>query len=201
MIDLKKEVKEYLGFMFEAFGDDSRREFARFNPQTKRELDMFYKFSTTLLRENVKHPVPEEIEDWGGWVLDFGGGAGNVSVYFAQRGQPVDYIDPNYVQQEFMKWLKDKYGLETLNVVDVANGKYDCIVLRDVVEHIEDYPSALKPLFDLLVLGGLVYSKPEFSTPRKPGQYFHFHDRYGYEDFMASCGLEQIEKYVWRKKK
>jgi 2-polyprenyl-3-methyl-5-hydroxy-6-metoxy-1,4-benzoquinol methylase len=200
MIDVMKEVEAYLGNIGPNLARDGRREFKQFDPQSPRETEMFYKYSHSCLKENAKHPVPDEVKDWKGWVLDFGGGAGNVSIYLAEKGSHVDYIDLNYMQQDFIQWVSELYGLK-IEVISKPDKDYDYIILRDVVEHLEDYPSVLKELFDCASKGTLVFSKPEFCGPHaKQEQRFHFADFYDYEAFMQRQGLEKIDTYVWRKK-
>jgi len=200
MIDLKKEVGEYVGDC-PAFDIEVQKDFDRFNPADKKELDLFYKFTTSYLKANVKHEVPKEIEVFDGRVLDFGAGAGNVSVFLAESGVDVEYLDINYPQMDFLRWLKKKHHLPKLNIVFYPSGKYDYMVLRDIVEHLEDYPVELISLFKHLRKNGSIFIKPEFASGQRSDgkQYVHFTDKYDFNWFMRDQGFVKQSEHVWKK--
>jgi len=202
MIDIKTEVREYLGSMYEAFNKygHSSGEFAVFNPQNPRELELFYKTSRHYIIDNARHEVPHEIKGWKGRVLDFGGGAGNVAVALLENGCEVDYIDINFLQQDFMRWLKKKHKLDNLHIVEEPTGEYQYMVMRDVVEHLHDYRVVLSKLFKFLKTGGKLFVKPEFSSNSSgDGMAIHFHDKANFGKFLNDENFYRMGIHIYKK--
>lgn len=203
MIDVKKEAMEWLGTLRP---ERCRPAFKVWNPRTERELEFYYKYTTSLLIEDAHHPVPDEVKNFQGRVLEFGGGAGNVAFYLAQKGCEVDYLDINYFQKDFVRDTRDKYAITTLNIVEQPSGMYDYIILRDVIEHLPNYPETMIFLLSFLRRQGKVWIKPEFATQALPdGQMsFHFKDiegEGGFVSFMTKFGFERTGENLWEMKK
>lgn len=205
--ELMSEVREYLGeeqYQEILQGTNSfRSEFLRAAPKDNQELLDFYKTSRGYLTANAQHVCPPELLEWKkGRVLDFGGGAGTHSFPIAMNGLFVDYCDISTLQQAFIKWLAQKYSIESnLKVVSEPIGEYDYIIMADVIEHLADYRPIMKEVLSHLKLGGLAFLKPQFDEVANGEMRIHFGDEYGFEAFVKSLGMEKIENgLIWRKK-
>ena len=186
--ELVREVKEYLGSEFRT--GHPQKEYKRGEDYIE-----FYIKSEFYLIANAQHDVPKEIEQVKGKVLDFGGGSGHVSIKLAENNCFVDYIDINKRQQGFVKWIAKKYKLN-INVIEEPKKEYDWIILRDVIEHLIDYPTTLKKLFKHLKKDGKIYAKPEWCS-----NVLHFKDENNFPVFMRDQGFEETEKLIWRRMK
>ena len=179
-INILGEVREFLGNeKFHEFlkGDNNfKSEFIRAKPKDEQELLDFYRESKGYLIANAQHHFPEELKEWApGRLLDFGGGAGTHSFPMAMLGHQVDYCDIGVIQQEFMRWLANKYNIvPLLNVVSGPIGEYDYLVLADVIEHLADYRPVMKKLIEHLRVGGLAYLKPQFDEQKQDGMRIHW---------------------------
>lgn len=197
-IDILAEAKQFAEDLTKVHPSE---EWGLFKPKNEFEVIEFYKKSESYLVANAYHRIPKiQLACFSGRCLDFGGGAGNVSVFLAQRGVEVDYIDINKIQQNFIKKLAEKYLLN-INVVEEPSGLYDGLVMRDVVEHLVDYRKELAFLFKFLKPGAFIFSKPEFDEKQQKGQMnIHFNDHYGYEGFMRKYAEPVVgHKNLWQK--
>jgi cyclopropane fatty-acyl-phospholipid synthase-like methyltransferase len=206
---LLSHVQEYLGDWF-SLVPEIKDDFERVNPKTPTQLLAFYKFTHSYLKPNSIHDVPDEIVTWtqtnkGSRVLDFGGGAGNVAVFLGRMEYFVDYLDINLMQRDFVQWLRDKklkipeYHLRIIDKPEFAK-EYDLLVLRDVVEHLEDYSNTIAPLLQTVRPKGYVFAKPEFAGTSQ-GMAIHFHDKRsnGFSGLMKASGFTLRSRYMWQK--
>jgi SAM-dependent methyltransferase len=85
---------------------DFQDEFKRFDPQSKAELNWYYRSNVNYLFANAVHPYWPKIDILPDpcLVLDFGAGAGNNVIELDRRGFAVDYLEPNALQFEFIKY-------------------------------------------------------------------------------------------------
>lgn len=99
-------------------------------------------------------------------VLDFGGGAGGMTLALSLGGCACDYADIPGPTLEFAKWRLARYGCSS-QVLDATRplpqATYDAIVTLDVFEHLTDLKQTLEALVKALVPGGWLISKSTFS--------------------------------------
>jgi SAM-dependent methyltransferase len=107
-------------------------------------------------------------------------GAGDM--FFTRQLLDMDSRTEVYaVDSEYDEELKSVDGIHCLNDISgLPDGSFDCLVLMDVLEHIEDDDAFLKKLLDKLVVGGsLVITVPAmqflFSSHDK---FLHHYRRY-----------------------
>ena len=99
-------------------------------------------------------------------VLDFGGGAGGITLALSRGGCSCDYADIPGPTLDFAKWRLARYGCSS-QVLDATQplpaATYDAIVTLDVFEHLIDLKQTLQELVRALVPGGWLISKSTFS--------------------------------------
>ena len=97
-------------------------------------------------------------------VLDFGGGIGIVSISLAKLGHEVTLVEGSSASLETAKYYADRENLsiELVHLKDFKNldkESFDCIVLKDVIEHVNDDTALMLKLYSLLKTeGGLLMS-------------------------------------------
>lgn len=97
-------------------------------------------------------------------VLEIGGGIGNFTSQLAENGRSVISVEPNdSCFNELQEKTRDldniravRATVETLGEVLDAEDKFDCIVMMNVLEHIEDDRAVLLELKKRLAVGGRV---------------------------------------------
>jgi SAM-dependent methyltransferase len=112
-----------------------------------------------------------------GKILEIGSGIGNISKYFLDDGYDISLSDYSRYYCEKLKNFGMKYSTTPeviqLDIVDKEFdkiysqyfGKYDCIVMMNVLEHIRDERSAVVNCVKLLALdGSIVILVPAFPS-------------------------------------
>ena len=185
-----------------------QQEFEKFNPKTLKELYEFYKKSQSYLFANARHHHLYSIMtlrvDSNTMVLDFGGGAGSDSIPLAMKGCKVDYYDINELQQKFIKYISDKYGLE-INVLSSlpdahsTQYEYDVVIMRDVIEHFKDYRNVVTMCVNLLRIGGYLVASPNFLSESRDVKEMslHYPDLYNFPGFCRGLNLRNVIDEVW----
>ena len=99
-------------------------------------------------------------------ILDFGGGAGGMTLALSLGGSACDYADIPGPTLDFAKWRLAQYGCSS-QVLDATGSlpaaTYEAVVTLDVFEHLIDLKQTLKILVRSLVPGGWLISKSTFS--------------------------------------
>jgi SAM-dependent methyltransferase len=131
-------------------------------------------------------------------ILDYGAGAGTLSILFKNIGYDVVYADLPGKLFSFAKWRLEKRKLR-IPMIDLNKEKvkikYDCIVCTEVIEHVAN-PKALLKIFrdglkknDILVISESCEYTENFSSHLEKNK------KYGGKNFiklMKSFGFEQI---------
>ena len=99
-------------------------------------------------------------------VLDFGGGAGGMTLALSLGGCACDYADIPGPTLDFARWRLAQYDCSS-HILDATQPlpatAYEAIVTLDVFEHLTDLRQTLKTLVSALVPGGWLISKSTFS--------------------------------------
>ena len=111
-------------------------------------------------------------------ILNVGRGSGDLSIRLAQLGHDVSGID---VEPAYIRLAKDNAGriatrrpctFAVCSIEDYqSEGRFDCLVSTDVLEHIADDRQAFAKMVDLLYPGGLLL----ITVPADPWL-FGYHD-------------------------
>ena len=132
-------------------------------------------------------------------VMDFGGGAGDLSIELAQNNLDVTYCDIGEPLINLAKWRFNRRNLPVKLVkgLDNVSDKFDCIFSFDAFEHISDLPVTLKKLVSRIKTGGSLIFSGAFS-----GGTLHLEQNEKYHAFkdldalMRSCGLTFQDRFA-----
>ena len=91
----------------------------------------------------------------GKTVLDVGCGSGHLSKTLTEKGHSVVAIDCDWKAVGIAKKKGIRAFVSDINEWN-SDEKFDCIILGDVLEHIEDDKSALKKVHDMLEPNGCI---------------------------------------------
>lgn len=144
-------------------------------------------------------------------IIDIGCGAGTLCFYVASKGIQVLGVDISSRAIEACKKSSMVLDLDKLAKFEIVNfpeesinGKFDLVILTEVIEHIRDDKLALKKIFNMLNKGGLVIvTTPSLNAPLYRLGYANNFDkkvghlrRYTIESLTKkceSCGFKVIE--------
>ena len=176
------------------------REFEFYKITSDRERAWYYKHNTNYLFANAVHkpwPLLQNID--GTFVLDFGAGAGNDSMFLARKGYRVATFEPNVLQQAFIYSRESQELTGNLNLIQVLYGRhFDAIICRDVLEHIPDCDKTIHFLADKLRMHGKLYENSPFQSP-DASEDVHLYAPKPLEQMMNDAGLESVASNIWEK--
>ena len=138
-------------------------------------------------------------------ILEVGCGAGDVLILFKKnKFNNLTGIDPS---MEYCQSLKKLYGIECYNKslsefagIFNANKKFECIILKDVIEHFVEPDKALKAINNLMTEKGILYITTtdlyKFSIPFSQFCVPHtfYFSRITLENLLLKCGF-RIKRY------
>jgi 2-polyprenyl-3-methyl-5-hydroxy-6-metoxy-1,4-benzoquinol methylase len=185
-------------------------------PTGTRTDHWYYLASRTYLFANAVH-LHEDHATWE-WidsmlprdarVLEFGGGTGNLSLALAASGRRVAYVEVSALQKDFVRFRRDRYGLE--GKVDILDswrrpepGSFDAVVALDVFEHLADLPQRLKSdlLPALKPTGVLVEASPFVRNLSNP---MHHTDAAGLDTTLTDAAFAIVAEddllRAWRRR-
>ncbi len=99
----------------------------------------------------------------GAKVLEIGIGSGWFQIYCKQRGLEIQGLEISPQLAEVAQGFGDRYNqrldLHVGNIEDTEIGRdrYDVVVAASVFEHVEDWRSGIKKIFEALKPGGVFY--------------------------------------------
>jgi 2-polyprenyl-3-methyl-5-hydroxy-6-metoxy-1,4-benzoquinol methylase len=96
-------------------------------------------------------------EENKGIVLDYGCGAGNMGMIFANAGFTVDFAEVKGVITNFLEWRIKKHFLKSkvyTHEDDLGENKYDLVCMQNVMEHLEKPLEVLQKLTRAIKQGG-----------------------------------------------
>ena len=96
--------------------------------------------------------------------MDVGCGSGRLSKTLINKGYNVTAIDNDTKQLRLQK-RKESTDLSPTYLTWQTDEKFDCIILGDVLEHIEDDKSAIRKIYEMLNPNGcIVVNVPAYQT-------------------------------------
>jgi 2-polyprenyl-3-methyl-5-hydroxy-6-metoxy-1,4-benzoquinol methylase len=172
-------------------------------PAALREDHWFYLSSKTYLFGNAVHfPDAAFVDRFvtshvpaGGRVLDFGGGAGGLTLALAARGFVPAYSDLNALQRDFLRFRVHRHGLaDRVEVLDwwadlPADG-FDTVVAVDVLEHLPNARPTVARLLDAVRPGGSLVERSPFQTSASNPMH---HGDFGLQELLAARGFELVD--------
>jgi 2-polyprenyl-3-methyl-5-hydroxy-6-metoxy-1,4-benzoquinol methylase len=173
-----------------------KQEWLFWNPKSEREINWFYKTSISYLFTNAAHVLNNNIINdipSNSTVFDFGGGSGNYSYYLVEHGCKCIYFDISFLQKRFVEYMSLKYNLPISiinydnNYIPIYNGKVDCIIALDVIEHIPNYEKYIQYFSNITNIGGSIYIYAPFGTINDPT---HLDDNLNLTNIMLKYGFK-----------
>lgn len=199
-------------------GKASHREYTEFDPRTAAEHDAFYKTCKWYLFLNAYRIPMEGVLDRtmpGDNVLDFGAGCGNDVLWLARNKRRCDYCDINVLQHDFFYWrlyhaarkedlaaavsiMNSTTILKGGECVGYGGGKYDVIIVRDVLEHMPGWKRRLRSILRWLKRGGTLLEYTPWNNEHRSNP---MHGECSLEDFeiaLMDMKLVKVGKGAWR---
>lgn len=131
-------------------------------------------------------------------ILDYGAGAGTLSIFFKNLGYSVVFADLPGKLFNFAKWRVKKRKIN-IPMIDLKKGKiqkkYDCIVCTEVVEHVVNPEALLKSLKSKLKKNGVLVVSESCEYTKDFASHLQANKKYGGKEFiklMNFLGFRQI---------
>lgn len=197
MKDFYKELADYLDrdySLVKARCQYAFTEIAWQWPQYKMQPTQLYKTTDLYLFDLTYYQSLLQESGWHTWletllknsphiqkVLDFGGGIGEATIIAAEKGLDVSYLDVEGSKtMEYAKHRFQKYNVSPKILTERDSlEKYDLIIAKDVLEHIENSDTVLKTFAEkthylICKIEDLPYNEfyPEHISHPDPSPYF-----------------------------
>lgn len=200
-------------------GNRVRDEYNLVNPDGALEQELFYRCCREYLFLNAMRPVWDKmVLHFEGKknqrVLDFAGGMGNDSTWLSRQSYDVVYHEIGIVQREFMNFRveRNRLNLEVFqpylegefSPFAILRPKFDCIILRDVLEHIPNYESFLKMLTKMIEGQGYILEQTPwngFEKEKNRELYSPLHQKEGKKlsFIFEELGFTNESNGIWKK--
>jgi len=222
--ELIDELSEYTGLSepevrknLDVATDSLANEWDRRKPKTEDDILSFYREADMYIYDLVcLNSNPQSMRRRGevrfklyGSVLDYGGGIGTylIDAWGAGR-RDLSYVDLRGKTWDFAEWRFKKRGISVkMMEPDELVGKYDCILLLDILEHIVDWKNVLAKLVnEHLNDNGALFITESFGGIENRGKRMHpmhFTSKKGELREVLDNLLEgrNATYYLWEKRK
>lgn len=179
-------------------------------PKTEEEIKKFYEQNPFYIFDLIfwhstryQSALRRELSGIAkGSVLDYGGGAGFLSMNIADKGIVVDYADLEGRTFDFARWIFTKRGYRNINVINLSkesiSKKYDTIFCIDVLEHSRNQKNLLKEIVGYLNPGGKLALIVDYEFSE--GIPLHFEISFNVSEYLQFLGLiETSDSRIWIK--
>jgi SAM-dependent methyltransferase len=175
------------------------------------QVNPFYIFSLSYwhMSREQRQFRREIIRFSKGWVLDYGGGVGDLSLALAQTGLSVTYVDVGGKTFDFAKWFLALRGFADILLLDATKDeeriwvrKYETIVCIDVIEHIKHPEVLIAKIASSLAERGILIITGLDSKGVNEDHPMHLAINFSPTELLNSFGLYQSEgrSWLWVKK-
>lgn len=145
-----------LGFVHPDTPRKPTHEIYSFADYAKREAQFEKRYQRVILELGKLIDVNERKSPMPLSVLEVGAGFGLLSKMLDEQGYSVTALEP-YVQPQYAVGTGVKHISKTLNqFVHTNTEKFDCIILFDVLEHVDDLHSTIQQIQAMLKPDGVV---------------------------------------------
>jgi len=161
-------------------------------------LNQYLELNENVFNKTMNRFFKKNLEDINGKkILDYGGGAGYLSVYCAGKGAEVVLVDAEEASINTAKYYAQKsnvYGnikfiQSEVVPVSLKDRSYDIILVKDVIEHIQEDQKFLHDISECQKNGGVVH----ISTQNKLSLNYLFEGNYQkyIQKNIKWCGWDQ----------
>lgn len=171
------------------------------NPRDKNKIINFYKSTDSYIYElmasnNVAQTLysysvlANKLKDLNvNTILDYGAGAGTLSIILKQIGYNIIYADLTGKTFEFAKWRFKQRNIEIpmINLsenLDLAKLNFDCILCTEVIEHLVDPIKLLNEFSRLLKKNGILVVSESCEYVEEFSSHLESNRKYGGENFI-----------------
>jgi SAM-dependent methyltransferase len=125
-------------------------------------------------------------------VADIGGGSGSLSYAMSDRGFNVDLFEPSLSVATFNNYRAGRVRIIN-SFFNPRFSKYDLIVIKQVLEHVDDPGKMLREIFSALRDGGAVYVEvPSFEWICQHNSVVDFH--YQHVSYFSESSVEYFTR-------
>jgi ubiquinone/menaquinone biosynthesis C-methylase UbiE len=119
------------------------KEYQSANPISKVLIYCFYK----VLSEKILHPIKPNLSK----ILEIGSGAGESTLRIQEMVKGIQYdateYDLRYIEAIKKRDLQINVSQENVYHINRPNSSYECLIMLEVLEHLDDVGLALAELF------------------------------------------------------
>jgi len=165
----------------------------------------------TRLGELLRHHtlvtlIPEDQNK----IIDIGCGLGYLDYLIARQGKDITGVDISLESLNLFKDIAEEYNIKQIhaNLFDINVNEYDLVICQEVLEHIEDYESAIMKMNNFIKhngfglfcvpynenLGAKTIYQPETKEYCHKSGHVHSFDYPKLADSMGKCGFKVLRK-------
>lgn len=179
----------------------------KIDPRNEKDVNRFYKETNSYIYElmaanNIIQTlftfgtVAQRMQRLGiSKVLDYGGGAGTLSILLKKLGFAVTFADLKSKTADFAKWRFKQRNLNIPNLVlsgdvsadlkklKIKKGEFDCILCTEVIEHVNRPLDLVKSFSESLSSGGVLVISESCEYTEQFSSHLESNKKYGGKNF------------------
>ena len=148
-----------------------------------------------LINKSAKQGIPQLVEEITGKtgiargrVLDFGCGVGLMAREFARLGYDINVIEQSQAYRDLLS-SENMAAFESFAEINDYKGSFDLVIIKDVLEHLENPLETVQKLVSFIKPGGFLYLR----VPNRYAYPFHWAvDTKGHINHFSPSILKKI---------
>jgi len=222
LMDLVEDAKKFTGYNTidemvgagnsfmdeweEGLGPEEVADWYRKYPNERVARQVAY-LTQTAHKKQLLDTVLQSVSDAKPYrILDFGCGTGTIGYELAKRGHDVHFMDiKDTATFKFLQWRIKENNLKGIFIdshggppVGLDGNKFDVIIAMDSIEHIEDWPEAVRILADRLDSQGVMFSNNGILDDQGHPEHFPLKPK-DFQIEMIKNGLQPVNQITYIK--